>query len=148
MVIPRPESAEPPTAIKMMTNMHEKSLDIKFTMTLPRPEKDAKLGKFDCHYRIEVPFSQLRDIHIVPGEGRESLIIPLDNPPCLYRKNHDIAGTHALDSRVWHERQAWERQISVGLQSERPSEPTQLGNEKAVIDVGKIGISPRSRIAK
>lgn len=125
------------TPILFAANADKKQVEFYFRVSIQMSTEEGKSRGVNCEYKFDIPFSQIHEISVVGGDKSESLMIPLDYPPQVYRKTNNIAATHDPANRVWHERQTWFRQTSISNQIGRHTKPTQIGHKDAIIDIGK-----------
>lgn len=90
---------------------------------------------------FRIPYTQLRSMReSQDAQGRVSFVIPLDTPPLAFRKTKKVWGTHDSRSKVWDERQAWYRQVSIEpdpTAANVATRATQLQNGESMIDIGR-----------
>lgn len=92
-------------------------------------------------FMIRIPLQQLKSVveRDLDSTTKE-LIIPLEAPPQVFRKTHDIERTQLDDPRHWNEQWTWYRQTDIpGHDPNLRKAAIALAKPTAIIDIGKQG---------
>ena len=126
-----PENRRP----HLTVDLQKQYLELNFGIRLRQDDRVV-----ERYFKFRIPFSQLTNgiIEDRAASGNTTLVIPLDAPPLAFRKTSRIQDTHDPKSKLWDDRQAWYRQVSVESDARAAtSRTTQLQNEDSFIDVGR-----------
>jgi hypothetical protein len=132
-----------PQAIEFAIDLKKKSIDINFHVKFNSKQSMLDLG----YYRLQFKLDKLRLAYFEVCEDTEILVIPLENPPELYRKTSQISSIHQIDSGFWSDWDALIRQTDVVVDEQQlRGQPTGLRRESAVIDIGKCSAVLKMKI--
>lgn len=96
-------------------------------------------GETNYMFMIRIPLQQL---HFVVerdfGSNSKELIIPLETPPQVFRRTHDIETTQLEDARYWNDQWTWYRQTDIpGHDPSLKQAAITLAKPGATIDIGE-----------
>ena len=133
--------ATPSSRPTVVVNLHRKCLDINFTLIMPvLPSLEHRGSRYVQRLlKICLNFAQINEI-VKPrsDDKRATLLIPIDQPPQVFRKTDNVELTLEPDTTFWTERNTWYRQTDiVGDPIAAREVMTQLQRENLIIDVGR-----------
>ncbi|KAM0718302.1 hypothetical protein Q7P37_006634 [Cladosporium fusiforme] len=121
---------------QLVIDRQKQQLDLRFSMPCGAEGKQSLRS-----FIFRIPFTQLRTLkEAIDAQGRIYFTIPLEVPPLAFRKTSKVSKTHDDKSRIWDERQAWYRQISIDSDptaADVATRTTQLQNGHSLVDIGR-----------
>lgn len=133
------------TGIKFSMNMFHKEISVEFPMHIVDPRSKSSdpsmpRGKYDRTelFQFRIPFSQLKVIHQLAGQGHQLvLLISMETPPKFF-KQLDPSKSHDDRAVTWGDNDAWYRQTDlVYVPNDLKKSPLTWKKTNPIIDLGK-----------
>lgn len=131
--------------IRFTMNVFYRELSVEFPMHIEDPRTTAndprpQRGKYDRTdlFQFRVPFTQLKVIHEIAGQGHDLvLLISTETPPKFF-KQLDPAKCHDDKAVTWGDNDAWYRQTDlVYAPNGLKKSPLTWKKTNPIIDLGK-----------